>query len=397
MADKFRNLRQINKIKRAALEGQTELNLSHNQLTSVPPEIAELTNLTSLKLWNNQLTSLPLEITELTNLTYLNLNGNQLTSVRPEIIKLTKLKILYLGRNQLTSVPLEITKLTALTALNLSHNQLTSVPPEISRLTNLTYLNLCDNKLPIPPETMADPKNVKAIFAALAESEREKRLNEAKILVIGEDKVGQSKEPQPKPQLEDEEAAQWLLLVGKSKELQPKPQQRSLRIVVASPNDVKPERDVLPSVIDEVNRYIAADRGLHLELSRWETDTHPGFHPEGPQGLIDPILKITDCDLLLGIFWKRLGTPTAGGKTGTEHEFDLAYEAWKVKRKPQIFFYFNEKPYLPKSKAEAEQWGQVIEFKDRFPKEGLWWPYKGKTQFEKQVRNHLINYIRHLS
>jgi internalin A len=181
-----------------------------------------------------------------------------------------------------------------------------------------------------------------------------------------------------------------------AEEIQAKPQPRILRIVVASPNDVQPERDVLPSVIDEVNRYIA-ERRLHLVLSRWETDTYPGFHIEGPQGMIDPILKITDCDLLIGIFWKRFGTPTADGKTGAEHEFNQAHEAWQKKGSPQIFFYFNLKPYTPQSKAEAEQWGQVLDFRDKFPKEGLWWPYKGKPQFEKQVRNHLMNYIRSLT
>lgn len=182
-----------------------------------------------------------------------------------------------------------------------------------------------------------------------------------------------------------------------SEEGQVKPQTRILRIVVASPSDVQPERDVLPSIIEEVNRGVANDRGLHLVLSRWETDTHPGFHAEGPQGLIDPILKVTDCDLLIGIFWKRFGTPTANGKTGTEHEFGLAYEAWQEKKSPQIFVYFNQKAYTPKSKAETEQWGQVLEFKDKFPKEGLWWSYKGKPQFEKLVRAHLTNYIRSLN
>jgi small GTP-binding protein len=174
-------------------------------------------------------------------------------------------------------------------------------------------------------------------------------------------------------------------------------QPRIFRIVVASPGDVQPERDVLPSVIEEINRTVAADRGLHLVLARWETDTYPGFHLEGPQGMIDPILRITDCDLLIGIFWKRFGTPTSDGKTGTEHEFNMAYEAWKEKQSPQIFVYFNLKSYTPKSKAETEQWGKVLEFRDKFPKEGLGWTYKGKPQFEKLVRNHLMNYIRSLS
>ena len=172
---------------------------------------------------------------------------------------------------------------------------------------------------------------------------------------------------------------------------------RILRVVVASPGDVQPERDVLPSVIEEVNRGVAADRGLLLTLSRWETDTHPGFHAEGPQGLIDPVLKINDCDLLIGIFWKRFGTPTADGETGTEHEFGQAYEAWQGKRSPQIFVYFNQKAYAPKSEEEAQQWGKVLKFRNKFPKEGLWWPYNGKAQFEKLVRNHLNNYVRGLT
>ena len=66
-------------------------------------------------------------------------------------------------------------------------------------------------------------------------------------------------------------------------------QKQVLRIVVASPSDVKAERDLLPNAIEELNRGVAADRWLSLELSRWETDAYPGFHPEGPQGLIDPM------------------------------------------------------------------------------------------------------------
>src|SRR5215472_9875609 len=78
-----------------------------------------------------------------------------------------------------------------------------------------------------------------------------------------------------------------------------------LRIVVASPGDVNAERSVVPRVVGELNMGIAADRGLRLEVIRWETDTYPGFHPEGPQGLIDTKLHIEDSDVVIGIFWKR--------------------------------------------------------------------------------------------
>jgi hypothetical protein len=45
-----------------------------------------------------------------------------------------------------------------------------------------------------------------------------------------------------------------------------------LRVVVASPGDVQAERDALPAILAEINRGIAAERGLRLELMRWETD-----------------------------------------------------------------------------------------------------------------------------
>jgi hypothetical protein len=90
-------------------------------------------------------------------------------------------------------------------------------------------------------------------------------------------------------------------------------------------------------------------------VARWETDAYPGFHPEGPQGLIEKILRIEDCDILIGIFWKRFGTSVPTAQAGTEHEIRRAYEAWQQHRRPHIMVYFKERAYLPKTTAEAEQ------------------------------------------
>jgi small GTP-binding protein len=176
----------------AKLTNLIRLDLDRNRLTSLLPEITKLTNLISLELNGNQLASLPPEIAKLTNLTSLYLSDNQLTSLPPEIAKLSNLTSLNLNSNQLTSLPPEITKLANLTDLNLNGNQLTSLPPEIAKLTNLTYLDLRRNQLPIPPEALADPKDVKAILAALTGMVGGERLNEAKMLVVGDGKVGKS-------------------------------------------------------------------------------------------------------------------------------------------------------------------------------------------------------------
>ena len=63
------------------LTSLVKLNLSHNQLTSVPAEIGQLKSLKVLDLRGNLLRNLPAEIGQLTSLERLNLNDNQLTCV----------------------------------------------------------------------------------------------------------------------------------------------------------------------------------------------------------------------------------------------------------------------------------------------------------------------------
>jgi hypothetical protein len=79
------------------------LYLYGNALTSLPPEVGQLTALQSLGLHHNQLTSLPPWIGRLTALQDLGVHANQLTALPPEIGQLKKLrKFLYLSENRLT-------------------------------------------------------------------------------------------------------------------------------------------------------------------------------------------------------------------------------------------------------------------------------------------------------
>jgi GTPase SAR1 family protein len=156
-------------IEEAARNERTKLNLSGNQLTSLPEEIAELKNLTELNLSENQLTSLPSEIVELKNLTELNLSENQLTSLPSEIVELKNLAELYLTGNQLTSLPLEIVELKNLTGLYLYGNPLESPPPEIAE------------------------RGIEAIRSYFKSLKGEKQpLNEVKVLLVGDGGAGKT-------------------------------------------------------------------------------------------------------------------------------------------------------------------------------------------------------------
>jgi outer membrane biosynthesis protein TonB len=128
------------------------LYVTGTQLKQVPPEIGRLNNMGHLFLCNNQLTELPPEIGQLSNLENLNLSGNQITTLPPEIGQLSNLKWLSLSNNQLAELPPEIGQLSNLETLVLEGNQLTTLPPEIGQLTNL-QLNLNGNPIKeLPPE-----------------------------------------------------------------------------------------------------------------------------------------------------------------------------------------------------------------------------------------------------
>ncbi|MCK6559578.1 SUMF1/EgtB/PvdO family nonheme iron enzyme [candidate division KSB1 bacterium] len=168
---------------------------------------------------------------------------------------------------------------------------------------------------------------------------------------------------------------------------------RALRIVLSSPSDVADECRALEGVIAELNRGVAHERKVTLELTHWQTDAYPGFHPDGPQGVIDPILNIQDCDILLAIFWKRFGTPAKGAASGAEHEIRTAIKARQDSGRPWIMIYFKEADRPLKTPEELRQYAAVLEFKQEISPLGLFWTFEDTADFERKVRQHLTHYI----
>ena len=107
-----------------------QIDLTSNQLNgSLPPELANLTNLRYLYLRSNQLSgSIPIELGNLTSLESLSLYSNQLSgSIPPELGNLAALQHLFLDDNQLSgSIPVDLMNLTALVdnASDFRHNLL---------------------------------------------------------------------------------------------------------------------------------------------------------------------------------------------------------------------------------------------------------------------------------
>jgi tetratricopeptide (TPR) repeat protein len=146
-------------------------------------------------------------------------------------------------------------------------------------------------------------------------------------------------------------------------------------------------------VVQELNRGVAADRRTVLSLWRWEDDARSGTHVEGPQGLIDELMEIRDADLVVGVFWKRFGTPTGTASSGTEHELRRAWAACKEYGSPDVMVYFCTRAYAPTSADELAQWQRVLEFRRELPSEQLSWTYSRISEFERLLREHLTRLV----
>lgn len=171
----------------------------------------------------------------------------------------------------------------------------------------------------------------------------------------------------------------------------------TIRIFVASPGDVQSERAQLGRVVHELNTTLSAlvpERGLALELVRWETHAHPGAGAD-PQDVINRQLAIPQCDIFIGIIWRRLGTPTGRAASGTEEEFRIAHESWMRNRRPrEILFYFCQAlAGPPAGEEEAEQLLKAIRFRNELARTGLVWEYADHADFADLVRPHLVQVI----
>lgn len=145
------------------------LQLDNCPLIFIPKEIGQLTQLETLNIEKNKLTSLPTEIGDLKNLKKLYLHQNKLRSLPAEIGQLIELNEFDVSSNQLTSLPIEIGNLRSLTRWLIYNNYLTSLPNTISRLSQLKYFALENNRLSSISKEIGELQNLKVFFISRME------------------------------------------------------------------------------------------------------------------------------------------------------------------------------------------------------------------------------------
>lgn len=151
--------------------------------------------------------------------------------------------------------------------------------------------------------------------------------------------------------------------------------------MIASPGDVSEERNVIRSALHDWNDINSVNSRMMLAPVGWDSHSSPELGTR-PQELINNrILK--NCDLLVGVFWTRLGSPTGKAQSGTVEEIQEHLSVGKP-----AMIYFSSKPAAPDS-IDIEQYAQLKAFKGWCKSQGLIEEFENIEQFRTKLAKQL--------
>lgn len=160
------------------------------------------------------------------------------------------------------------------------------------------------------------------------------------------------------------------------------------RILIASPSDVEEERDIISKVIQEWNDLHSYNKKVVLLPLRWETHSAPQMGLR-PQEIINK--EVVDyCDMAVGVFWTRIGSPTGEYQSGTIEEIERVGRAGKI-----VMLYFSNVKVDLES-VDIEQYQKLKDFKKKTYPNGLIENYKSTLDFRDKFYKQLEIKLRQL-
>jgi hypothetical protein len=136
-----------------------------------------------------------------------------------------------------------------------------------------------------------------------------------------------------------------------------------VRVLIASPSDTAAARAALREALEDWNSLHAENAGVMVLPVMWERDAVPEMG-DRPQAIINRQL-VDVADMLIALFWTRLGTPTSEAESGTAEEVERFLDAGKP-----VLLYFSAEPVLPDS-VDPEQHRRLVEFRTSMEARGL--------------------------
>ncbi len=145
--------------------------------------------------------------------------------------------------------------------------------------------------------------------------------------------------------------------------------QKILKVMISCPRDVSEEAETVDNTLAELNRSIGDLLDVRFEVFRWERDSTPGL-AQHPQDVINSQFAET-FDILVAIFWTRVGAATPRSISGSIEEVSIAIQ--RIRKNPnsaKLLVYFKS-ANPPLDSIDPTQFAQLIQFKESLGSEGV--------------------------
>jgi hypothetical protein len=160
-------------------------------------------------------------------------------------------------------------------------------------------------------------------------------------------------------------------------------------VLIASPSDVPSERLAIAQSLHEWNSLHAQSQGIMLQPVMWETHSAPSMG-DRPQGIINDQV-VRGCDMLIGAFWTRLGSPTGLEDSGTVEEIK-----WFLSNKKPVMLYFS-KAQVDIDSVDIEQFKKLKDFKSSIRDKGIQEDYHSVDELRQKLSRQLVIVMREMN
>jgi nucleoside 2-deoxyribosyltransferase len=156
---------------------------------------------------------------------------------------------------------------------------------------------------------------------------------------------------------------------------------RTIQLTLCGPGDVATEIDLAKKVIHEWNEKNFDLLNCGIRARHWLSDATPSMRARG-QEVINWEL-IDTADLVVAIYWQRLGTPTGMHDSGTAEEVNRANS-----KGIEVMLYFSDIEDV-RADADPDQRDMLRAYRAKAMQSGLPWTFQSRSEFKKRFADHL--------
>jgi hypothetical protein len=161
---------------------------------------------------------------------------------------------------------------------------------------------------------------------------------------------------------------------------------KQINLFISCPGDIVEELNSIEVIVKEINKTFGKFSNFVIQIVHWNEDTYTDMGEDGQEIINNQI----DYDILIGILWMKLGTPTKRDKSGTVEEINRAIN----NPDKQQLIYFKTAPPSNLNSINTSELNDIILFKKELSEKLLYKEFDSIEKFETLFRLNLSSLIK---